>query len=300
MEEVINLNSVETYNSIYGFETRNPLVTVVDLHGTDAVVPSGEMTLNYGLYAIFLKQTYCGDITYGRQPYDYQEGTVTSFAPGQVVRVKRAPGSKPNATGLLFHPDLIHGTSLAREIKRYSFFSYSSREALHLSEEEKKIFSDCLARIKEETERQADNQSRKIICSNIEMLLDYCMRFYERQFVTRKEANHDVLTKFENEMNRYFESSKPSQEGLPSVRYFAEQCFLSPNYFGDLIKKETGRTPQEYIRVKIIELAKDELLGSSRTISEISNRLGFQYSQHFNRFFKRATGKTPGEYRLMQ
>lgn len=300
MEEVINLNSVETYNSIYGFETRNPLVTVVDIHGTDAVVPSGEMTLNYGLYAIFLKQTYCGDITYGRQPYDYQEGTVTSFAPGQVVRVKRAPGSKPNATGLLFHPDLIHGTSLAREIKRYSFFSYSSREALHLSEEEKKIFSDCLARIKEETERQADNQSRKIICSNIEMLLDYCMRFYERQFVTRKEANHDVLTKFENEMNRYFESSKPSQEGLPSVRYFAEQCFLSPNYFGDLIKKETGRTPQEYIRVKIIELAKDELLGSSRTISEISNRLGFQYSQHFNRFFKRATGKTPGEYRLMQ
>ena len=225
---------------------------------------------------------------------------MTSFAPGQVVRVKRAPGSKPNATGLLFHPDLIHGTSLAREIKRYSFFSYSSREALHLSEEEKKIFSDCLARIKEETERQADNQSRKIICSNIEMLLDYCMRFYERQFVTRKEANHDVLTKFENEMNRYFESSKPSQEGLPSVRYFAEQCFLSPNYFGDLIKKETGRTPQEYIRVKIIELAKDELLGSSRTISEISNRLGFQYSQHFNRFFKRATGKTPGEYRLMQ
>lgn len=300
MEEVINLNSVETYNSIYGFETRNPLVTVIDLHGTDAVVPSGEMTLNYGLYAIFLKQTYCGDITYGRQPYDYQEGTVTSFAPGQVVRVKRAPGSKPNATGLLFHPDLIHGTSLAREIKRYSFFSYSSREALHLSEEEKKIFSDCLARIKEETERQADNQSRKIICSNIEMLLDYCMRFYERQFVTRKEANHDVLTKFENEMNRYFESSKPAQEGLPSVRYFAEQCFLSPNYFGDLIKKETGRTPQEYIRVKIIELAKDELLGSSRTISEISNRLGFQYSQHFNRFFKRATGKTPGEYRLMQ
>ncbi len=300
MEEVINLNSVETYNSIYGFETRNPLVTVVDLHGTDAVVPSGEMTLNYGLYAIFLKQTYCGDITYGRQPYDYQEGTVTSFAPGQVVRVKRAPGSKPNATGLLFHPDLIHGTSLAREIKRYSFFSYSSREALHLSEEEKKIFSDCLARIKEETERQADNQSRKIICSNIEMLLDYCMRFYERQFVTRKEANHDVLTKFENEMNRYFESSPPAPEGLPSVRYCAEQCFLSPNYFGDLIKKETGRTPQEYIRVKIIELAKDELLGSSRTISEISNRLGFQYSQHFNRFFKRATGKTPGEYRLMQ
>ena len=135
--------------------------------------------------------------------------------------------------------------------------------------------------------------------ADIELLLDYCMRFYERQFVTRKEANHDVLQKFEIEMDRYFESMKPAQEGLPSVKYFAEQCFLSPNYFGDLIKKETGRTPQEYIHIKIIELAKTELLGTSRTITEISNRLGFQYSQHFNRFFKRATGKTPGEYRLM-
>ncbi len=300
MEKVIRIDSAESYNSIYGFETHHPLVAVVDLHGTDPSALPVETTFSYGMYAVFLKQTYCGDITYGRQPYDYQEGTVTSFAPGQVVHVKRVPDFKPNAIGLLFHPDLIRGTSLAREMKRYSFFSYSSREALHLSEEEKTIFCDCLARIKEETERPADRHSRKIICSNIEMLLDYCMRFYERQFVTRKEANHDVLTKFESEMNRYFEGGKPAHEGLPSVKYFAEQCFLSPNYFGDLIKKETGRTPQEYIRVKIIELAKDELLGTTRTISEISNRLGFQYSQHFNRFFKRATGKTPGEYRLMQ
>lgn len=299
MEKVISLDSVETYNKIYGFETPNNLITVVDLNGTSPSALPDEVTLNYGLYAVFLKQTYCGDITYGRQPYDYQEGTVTSFAPGQVVRVKHVPDFKPNAIGVLFHPDLLHGTSLAREIKRYSFFSYSSREALHLSEEEKKIFCDCLLKIKKEIEAPADKHSKKIICSNIELLLDYCMRFYERQFVTRKEANHDVLQKFEIEMDRYFESMKPAQEGLPSVKYFAEQCFLSPNYFGDLIKKETGRTPQEYIHIKIIELAKTELLGTSRTITEISNRLGFQYSQHFNRFFKRATGKTPGEYRLM-
>lgn len=300
MEKVISLDSVETYNKIYGFETPNNLITVVDLNGTSPSALPDEVTLNYGLYAVFLKQTYCGDITYGRQPYDYQEGTVTSFAPGQIVHVKHVPNFKPNAIGVLFHPDLIHGTSLARDIKRYSFFSYSSREALHLSEEEKKIFCDCLMKIRQEIDMPADKHSRKIICSNIELLLDYCMRFYERQFVTRKEANHDVLAKFESEMDRYFEGGKPAQEGLPSVKYFAEQCFLSPNYFGDLIKKETGRTPQEYIQIKIIELAKTELLGTSRTITEISNRLGFQYSQHFNRFFKRATGKTPGEYRMMQ
>lgn len=299
-EKVISIDSVATYNDIYGFETHHPLVTVVDLEGTNPSVLPDDVTLNYGVYAVFLKQTYCGDMTYGRQTYDYQEGTVTSFAPGQVVRVKHVPGYKPNAKGLIFHPDLIRGTSLAREIKRYSFFSYSSYEALHLSEEEKSLFCDCLMKIKMETERPADNHSKKIICSNIELLLDYCMRFYERQFVTRKSVNNDVLQKFEYEIDRYFGTEQPSRDGLPSVKYFAERCFLSPNYFGDLIKKETGRTPQEYIQVKIIELAKDELLGTNKTISEISNSLGFQYSQHFNRFFKRATGKTPGEYRMMQ
>ena len=165
-----------------GFETKHPLVAVVDLKKADKKAFPQEVSYYYGVYALFLKQTYCGDITYGRMPYDYQEGTVTSFAPGQVVHVKHRPDYEPNALGLLFHPDLIRGTSLGQEIKQYSFFSYSSTEALHLSEQEKMIYKDCLEKIKIETERPIDNHSKKLICRNIELLLDYCMRFYERQF----------------------------------------------------------------------------------------------------------------------
>ncbi len=295
MDNLITISSIDEYNKSQGFETRHPLVTVVDLNGTDP--GPAEVTYRYEVYALFLKQTFCGDITYGRQPYDYQEGTVTSFAPGQVVHVKHLPDFRPNAIGLLFHPDIIRGTSLGREIKQYSFFDYSSREALHLSEEEKGIFKDCLRKINDELERPIDKHSRKLICRNIELLLDYCMRFYERQFITRNEANRDILTRFEDELNGYFRDCTARRDGLPSVKYFAERCFLSPNYFGDLVKKETGRTPQEFIQTKIIELAKDELLGTKKSLNEISYDLGFQYSQHFTRYFKRGVGKTPSEYR---
>lgn len=297
MEKSIFFNTVDEYNKLYGFETMHPLVAVVDLNNTPRELFPEEATYHYGVYALFLKQTMCGDITYGRMPYDYQEGTITSFAPGQVVHVKHRADFEPNALGLLFHPDLIRGTTLGQEIRQYTFFSYSSREALHLSEQEKRIYKDCLDKIRIEVERPIDNHSQKLICRNIELLLDYCMRFYERQFITRKAVNTDVLAKFEAELNNYFDSGQAAADGIPSVRYFAERCFLSPNYFGDLVKKETGRTPQEHIQTKIVELAKDELLGSSRTINEISYSLGFQYSQHFNRYFKREVGITPSEYR---
>jgi len=297
MEEQIFFNSVDAYNKIYGFETMHPLVAVVDMKQVPKEMFPVEASYHYGLYALFLKQTMCGDITYGRMPYDYQEGTITSFAPGQVTHVRHRPDFKPDALGLVFHPDLIRGTTLGREIRQYSFFSYSSREALHLSEQEKRIYKDCLDKIRIEVERPIDNHSQKLICRNIELLLDYCMRFYERQFITRKTANLDVLTKFEEELDKYFDGTTPIANGLPSVKYFAERCFLSPNYFGDLIKKETGRTPQEYIQNKVISLAKNELSSTNHSISEISFRLGFQYSQHFNRYFKRSTGLTPSEYR---
>ena len=297
MDNIFKIDSIDEYNKYFGFETRHPLVTVIDMSRATRNFTPSELTYNYGVYALFLKQTYCGDITYGRMPYDYQEGTVTSFAPGQVVTFKPRHDVKPNALGLLFHPDLIRGTSLGQEIKQYSFFAYSSREALHLSEQEKKIYKDCLDKIRIETERPIDNHSKKLICRNIELLLDYCMRFYERQFITRTVANRDVLTRFEEELDKYFQGNTAAAKGLPSVKLFAEKCFLSPNYFGDLVKKETGRTPQEYIQNKIIALAKEELLGTTKTVNEISYGLGFQYSQHFNRYFKRSTGMTPNEYR---
>lgn len=293
--DIINLKSIDQYNRLYGLETLHPLVAVVDLK--NATTYPTHFTLNYGVYALFLKQTRCGDLRYGRQPYDYQEGTVTSFAPGQVVEVKMEEGTRPLAQGLLFHPDLIRGTSLGREIKRYSFFSYASNEALHLSDEEKQIYLDCLSNIQAELQHPIDKHSRRLIARNIELLLDYCMRFYERQFITRATANKDVLTKFEEELDWYFQSQLPQEQGLPTVKYFADRACLSPNYFGDLVKKETGRTAQEYIQDKLINIAKEEILSQTRNVSEIAYRLGFQYPQHFTRIFKKRVGCTPGEYR---
>lgn len=295
MEEIIKLNSVDKYCEMYGFEMEHPLVCVVDMK--DATKFPNHFTLNYGLYALFLKENLACNITYGRQKYDYQEGTVTSFAPGQVSHVDISPDMIPQAKGLLFHPDLIKGTPLAHEMRNYGFFSYSSNEALHLSDEERNIFRDCLEKIKIELRQPIDKFSKRLIAMNIELLLNYCLRFYSRQFVTREVQNKDVLSRFEALLDDYFTGNKPHMEGLPTVRYFADKICLSPNYFGDLIKKETGMSAQEYIQNKIIDLAKSMLLGSEKTITEISYDLGFQYSQHFNRVFKKNTGLTPTAYR---
>ena len=297
-EEFIQMDNVSQYNELFGLETLHPLVNVIDLAKATRFLP--HFTINYGIYTLFLKDIKCGDIRYGRESYDYQEGTIVSFAPGQVAEIKTAEGVQPLAKGIIFHPDLIKGTALGQEIKSYSFFSYSSREALHLSDEEKGIILDCLGKIKLELTHPIDKLSKRLIARNIQLLLDYCMRFYERQFTTRKATNKDVLAKFEHFLDNYFQNNQPQREGLPTVKYFADQVFLSPNYFGDLIKKETGKTAQEYIQNKIIDLAKEMLLGTAKTVSQIAYDLGFQYSQHFNRIFKKNVGYTPNEYRRLQ
>lgn len=296
--DVIKLDKVEQYNDLFGLETLHPLVSVVDLK--ESTRYPTHFIINYGVYALYLKDIKCGDIRYGKQKYDYQDGTVVSFAPGQVAEVEMLDGMKPMATGLLFHPDLIRGTSLGENIRQYSFFSYSSAEALHLSETEKEIFTDCLHKIKLELLRPIDKHSKRLISRNIELLLDYCMRFYERQFITRREANRDVLTKFEALLDAYFMENMPERNGLPTVRYFADKVCLSPNYFGDLIKKEMGKTAQEYIQNKIMDVAKQQIVGTDKTVSQIAYELGFQYSQHFNRIFKKNVGCTPNEYRKVQ
>lgn len=297
MDKIIRLDTVDDYNKLFGFETKHPLVSVVDLK--DATRFPKRFTVNYGIYAVFLKDIKCGTLRYGRQKYDYQEGTVTSFAPGQIVETEMDENVKPAARGVLFHPDIIKGTSLGQEIRSYSFFSYSSNEALHLSLREREIFSDCLDKISLELDHSIDRLSKRLISRNIQLLLDYCLRFYERQFITRAEANGTVLSRFENLLDEYFENSSAQTEGLPTVRYFADKVCLSPNYFGDLVKKETGKTPQEYIQNKIIDLAKEMIIGTDKTVSEIAYELGFQYSQHFSRIFKKNVGCTPLEYRKM-
>ena len=294
-DNIIKLETVDQYNQLFGLETLHPLIAIVDL-GKATRCPE-KLSINYGVYALFLKQTRCGDIRYGRQLYDYQEGTVTSFAPGQIVHTQMEPGTRPQARGLLFHPDLIRGTSLGQEIKYYSFFSYNSNEALHLSEEEKGIFTDCLDKIQLELNHPIDKHSKRLIARNIELLLDYCMRFYERQFITRSAVNRDVLIRFEELLDDYYQQDLGQQQGLPTVKYFADKVCLSANYFGDLVKKETGKSPQEYIQDKIIDFSKELIATTNKTVSEIAYQLGFQYSQHFNRVFKKHVGATPNEYR---
>lgn len=295
MEELIKLDTVDKYNKLFGLETWHPMVSVVDL--SKASQWPEHLKVNYGVYALYLKETKCGDITYGRQPYDYQEGTIVCFAPGQVAETEMQKDVRPLAHGLLFHPDFIRGTTLGQEIKKYSFFSYETCEALHLSEEERAIIMDCLHKIEAELHHNIDRHSRRLITANIGLLLDYCMRFYERQFVTREVPNKDIIVRFERLLDEYFDSKAPQEIGLPTVKYFAEQVFLSPNYFGDLISKQTGKTVTEYIQTKLVDRAKELLLSSPKSMSEIAYSLGFQYPQHMSRMFKRVVGITPNEFR---
>lgn len=293
--KLLNIEIVAEYNDMLGVETRHPLVSVIDL---TKAKPMRHLRHTFGFYTVFLKEAKCGDLIYGRQYYDYQEGTVVCLAPGQVIGIEdNGETFQPKGWALCFHPDLIRGTSLGSHIKEYSYFSYEVNEALHLSQQEREIFVDCLHKISHELEHSIDRLSRRLIATNIELLLDYCLRFYERQFITREHVNNDILTRFETLLDRYFESGRAQQEGLPSVKWCAGELCLSPNYFGDLMKKETGKTAQEHIQFKLIDIAKEMVLNPGRSISQISYELGFQYPQHFTRMFKKVVGMTPNEYR---
>lgn len=297
MEKVLRIDTVSGHDKFYHQENLHPLVSVIDFTGRSPEVYASKMI--FGFYAVYLKDVQCGDIKYGRNTYDYQDRTLVFVAPGQVIHVNINPEYKPQGFALLFHPDLIHGTALGRHMDDYTFFSYETREALHLSEKERKMVLDCFAKIKYELEQGTDKHSKMLIASNIELFLNYCVRFYDRQFITRTGVSQGNLEKFEALLNEYFHSDKPQTIGLPTVNYCADQLHLSANYFGDMIKKETGKTALEYIQLKVIELAKEKVLGTGRSISEIAYELGFKYPQHFTRAFKKSTGHTPMEYRQL-
>ena len=295
MNKIEHFEHVFEYNDLLGVETLHPLVSVIDLSKSRRI---RHMRHTFGFYTLFLKEVRCGNLIYGRQYYDYQEGTIVAIAPGQVAGVEdNGEEFQPKGWALVFHPDLIRGTSLGRSIRSYSFFSYEANEALHLSEQERAIVVDCLHKIRTETEHAVDKHTRRLITANIELLLDYCVRFYERQFLTRSQVNSDLLIRFETLLDAYCSSDRPQSEGLPSVKYFAEQLHLSANYFGDLIKKETGRTAQDHIQLKLIDVAKERIFDVRKSVGEIAYELGFKYPQHFTRLFKKLTGLTPKEYR---
>ena len=294
-KNLLNIETIFEYNDILGVRTLHPLVSVIDL---SKAKPMRRMRHTFSFYTVYLKEVKCGDLIYGRQYYDYQEGTVVCLAPGQVIGIEdNGETFQPKGWALCFHPDLIRGTSLGSHIKEYTYFSYEVNEALHLSLEERGIFVDCLNKISHELEHATDRLSKRLIATNIELLLDYCLRFYERQFITRENVNTDILTRFEALLDNYFESNRAKAEGLPTVKWCASELCLSSNYFGDLIKKETGKTAQEHIQLKLIGMAKEMVLNPERSISEIAYELGFQYPQHFTRLFKKVTGMPPNDYR---
>ncbi len=295
MEEILKFDTVSQYNAFNRNETLHPLVSVVDL---SKAAPRQLRRMSYGFYVVFLKEIKCGDLKYGISNYDYEEGTLVFLAPGQVIGSYGEEFYQPQGVALVFHADFIHGTSLGRHMKDYSFFSYTANEALHLSERERQIILDCFSKIKFELEHGVDKHSKMLIASNIELFLNYCVRFYDRQFITRDNANKGILERFETLLNDFFKSDKPHEVVLQSVACCATELNLSPNYFGDLIKKENGKSAHEYIQLKLIDVAKERIFDSTKSLSEIAYALGFKYPQHFSRVFKQHVGMTPLEYRI--
>ena len=292
-KEIVNLDSIDAYNKLYGLRTRHPLVNVIDLKQATRAV--NHVRVNYGVYALFLKNGVQCSLKYGRRNYDYQEGSVVSFSPGKIIDVDVDKTEiAPDVVGIMFHPDLIYGTPLGEKISSFSFFDYSQMEALHLSNDERAIFLDCLDKISRELDHPVDHHSAALLSANIQLLLEYLHRFYDRQFITRHKVNSDVVTQFEQRLKKYYESGNI---GMPNVAYFAEQANLSAGYFGDLIKKETGQTPKDMITLHMIGVAKQRLAASDDDVSIIAYNLGFEYPAHFSRMFKRVTGQSPSQYR---
>ncbi|HXB44135.1 MAG TPA: helix-turn-helix transcriptional regulator [Puia sp.] len=297
MDKIIRFETIDNYNEFNNNETLHPLVSVVDLSKAN---PRQGSRMYFGFYTIFLKDVKCGDLMYGRNTYDYQEGTLVFLAPGQVAGMNsNGEVYQPKGYALIFHPDLIHGTSLGKQIQEYTFFGYQSNEALHLSKRERKIVMECFSKIKYELEHSLDNHSKRLIVSNLELFLNYCIRFYDQQFIIREKVRKGTLERFEHLLNEYFQTDKPQNIGLPSVAFCANELHFSASYFGDLIKKETGKTAQEYIQSKVIDVAKEKIFDQSKTVSQIAYELGFKYPQHFTRLFKQWVGQSPNEYRLL-
>jgi len=303
MGNIIRLESISQLNALFQQTApKHPLIAVIDFSKMEKHEKVEEIKLTCGFYSVMFKNHCANKLKYGKEYYDFQEGTLMCIAPNQIITIENDANSE-NADivgwGLFFHPDLIRGTSLGNKIKEYTFFSYEVNEALHLSDKEKQTLWDCVYKLENELSENIDLHSQTLITSNIELLLNYCARYYDRQFITRKKVNTNLLRKFETILNSYFNSNDQQYKKLPSVKYFADLLFLSPNYLSDLLKKETGKTAQEYLHYYLIEEAKNNLLNTNDPINEIAFNLGFEYPQYFSKLFKSKTGMTPLAFRKM-
>lgn len=295
-KQPIHIPSVSAFMHAIGIDDiRHPLVEVVHLEEVRNSKDFSNIRFTTGFFAVIYKDSRCATVRYGRNVYDYDKGTLLFFAPDRLIELEDLADSY-EGTMLIFAPELMQGISMSP----YSFFGYTMNEALHLSERERRQFHDFVHNIESELERGIDRHSRKLIAQNVELILNYCVRFYERQFITREPLESEVMRKFNSLLDEYFHSAFAAQRGLPTVGYFANALNLSPNYFGDLVKAQAGNNPQQIIQQRLIAQACQHLTTTEHSISEIAYQLGFEYPQYFSRLFKKQTGVTPQQYRKRQ
>lgn len=302
MKNSLHIDSISQVHRYFGLEPpRHPLVSVLGAFEPRQLDSLAGMTVVSDLYSISLKAGIAGHCLYGRNTYDYQDGTLVFIAPGQAIRYSAAEGIPDAAQSwtLLFHPDLIRRSELGKTIHSYSFFSYDANEALHLSALEKDTLRQLVDMIRTEYLQNIDRHSQELIVSNIKLLLDYCTRYYDRQFFTRTNLNKDIANQFEQVLRDYYATNQQETLGLPSVAYCGSVMHMSPYYLSDLLKKETGRSASDHIHFFVLERAKSSLLGSNRSVSEIAYDLGFAYPQHFSKLFRTKTGLSPKDYRKL-
>lgn len=291
--KILKVNKTSDYSGYHGLTDRHPLITVIDF---SEISPIRHSLNKYGVYGVFVQENNDLDLMYGCGKYDYKDGSLICVSPGQIGG-KEENGERVSIGGwaMLFHPDLIRGTQLEKDITNYSFFDYSVNEALHMNEKEREIVVSIFKRIKSEIENPHDDLQNDILVSYISLLLKYCQCFYNRQFLTRKLSNNDILSKFDSFLKEYFTENRHTSSGLPTVSICAEHLCMSVNYFSDLIKKMTGESAGRHIRQFIIRQIKNEL-ASGLTVAEAAYKLGFEYPAHLSRMFRKETGITPTQY----
>ena len=293
------IKTISEFHKLRGLPNpEHPLISVVDYASIKQPVNIGEINWVLDFYMISLKKGIGGKMYYGQQEFDFDEGLMAFMEPNQVFRIQSDPNSTEKRSGcmLLIHPDFLWNTSLAKTIKRYEFFDYSVNEGLFLSEKEEKTLKDIIENIIQEYHSNIDNFSKQIIISQIESLLNYSERFYNRQFITREKSNHQILGRLENLLDDYFEN-KILENGLPSVQFVAKELNISPKYLSTLLKVLTGQNTQQHIHDKLIEVAKTELSTTKLSVSEVAYQLGFEHSQSFSKLFKTKTNISPLEFR---
>lgn len=296
----VDIPSISSLHSHFGYASpRHPMVSFVDFKKEQGNQKISHDTLyRLSFYSVLFKSIK-GTLRYGRSHYDFEEGTLMFTAPQQVISGNHDLYFE-EGWGLFFHPDLLKNAALGKSIDHYSFFYYEANEALHVSEEEKHLIRVCAENIQKEYQQRIDQHSQRLIQSNIGLLLDYCSRFYDRQFLTRSGPAHDIVQRFEKHLKTYFSQETLIEHGLPGVGYFASALSLSPNYLSDLLKRYTGKTALEHIHLQLTEKAKNLLCSTGLSVSEVAYRLGFEYPSHFTKIFKLQTGVTPKAFRLIE